>query len=318
MSQRETDFISFRVSTLRGDQRIPFDAFVKVGGKYILFCREGDSFEGDRLTRLRAKNLKRMYIRRDQTGGFDQYIKENTRRAFEQNKDVAFDQRLQIIQGAIQASTEDLIEELDNQSFFSALIDSVKRFQKFLDENNQCLAGLLNMKNSDFSIEQHGVTVAALSLELTKQLGQAESRPMQLPHLGVGALIHDLEHHYTPITLSKPIAQLSQNEMRVYHRHNVNGANRIKEIYFYDQVTRDIIQFHDEKIDGTGINKKKEKDLDPFVFIVSTADTFDQTLTRENLSAKDALKKIMIEKMGVLPLECLKALQEVLKKNQLA
>ena len=42
-----TEFLPIRVSTLRGDLKIPFSAYVKVAGKHICFCREGDSFEGD-------------------------------------------------------------------------------------------------------------------------------------------------------------------------------------------------------------------------------------------------------------------------------
>jgi hypothetical protein len=48
----EGEFTSVRVSTLRGDLRIPFDVYVKVAGKFILYCRSGSSFEGVRLERL--------------------------------------------------------------------------------------------------------------------------------------------------------------------------------------------------------------------------------------------------------------------------
>ena len=68
--------VPIRVSTLRGDQQITFDVYVRVAGKYILYCREGDSFEGERLERLVSKRLTKMYIRKEQLPLYDAYIKE--------------------------------------------------------------------------------------------------------------------------------------------------------------------------------------------------------------------------------------------------
>ena len=55
-------YVPIRVSTLRGNLKIPFDAYVSVASKHILFCRKGDSFGGDRLDRLKKKKLKIMFI----------------------------------------------------------------------------------------------------------------------------------------------------------------------------------------------------------------------------------------------------------------
>ena len=56
------DYTTIRVSTLRGDQKINFDAYLKIGEKMVLYVRQGDSFEGDRLKRLKEKKLKKMFI----------------------------------------------------------------------------------------------------------------------------------------------------------------------------------------------------------------------------------------------------------------
>ena len=55
----DQDFISMRVSTLRGDLKIDFDVYVKINDKMILYIRRGDSFEGPRLKRLREKKTKK-------------------------------------------------------------------------------------------------------------------------------------------------------------------------------------------------------------------------------------------------------------------
>lgn len=56
-----TDYLPIRVSTLRGDLQISFDTYVLINQKYILFCRKGDSFEGERLSRLKKKNSENVH-----------------------------------------------------------------------------------------------------------------------------------------------------------------------------------------------------------------------------------------------------------------
>lgn len=313
---KDQDFRAFRVSVLRGDQKIPFDAYVRVDGKYILFCREGDSFEGDRLNRLRSKKLQKMYLKKEQAHLYDKYITENISKAYDLNRDVALEQRVLIIQGAIQAATEDLLEEIDNEAHGRVAEEASKRFRSFLASNPPALKLLLEIPNQDFNVAQHGVTVAGLALQLAEQMGHAESKALQMPAFSIGCLVHDIEHHFTPVTLTVPTDKLSSNERRLYNQHSLAGYERVKDILHLDPLIKEIVQYHDEKIDGSGYYKKKEKDINPLVFVAGTANAFDQIRIREKLNPKEAIKKIMIDKMGVLPLECLKALQEVLKKSK--
>src|SRR5690606_11923168 len=125
-------FFPIRVSTLRGDARIPFDAYVRVAGKYILLCREGGSFEGDRLDRLRTKKLQKMFISEEQKAAYDAYISQNLRIAFEEAAGKPLEIRAQIIHGAIQAAGEDLIEDPASEAFYKVALESSKRYRKFI------------------------------------------------------------------------------------------------------------------------------------------------------------------------------------------
>jgi hypothetical protein len=76
----------FRVCTLRGDQQINFDAFVQVAGKQILYLRKGDSFEGERLKRLKAKKLRKMYIRVEDEDAYRKYMAQNIEMAYDKTQ----------------------------------------------------------------------------------------------------------------------------------------------------------------------------------------------------------------------------------------
>lgn len=312
-----SNYVPIRVSTLRGDQKISFDAYVRVAGKYILYCREGDSFEGERLDRLISKRLLKMYIRPEQAPLYDKYIKENVARAYDASKGANLENRAQIIQGAIQACAEDLMEDLENEALYSITQEASARFFSFLKTEPEALKAIIEIKNEDYNVAHHGVNVSAVALAIAEEMGVAEERPMQMASLSTACLMHDLEHTYTPVTLSVPEEKLSSNERALYSRHCVNGAERIKEIHYYDKLIQQIVLFHDEKIDGSGALGKKEKELDPIIFIAATANIFDHLITQNKMTPKEALKNMLVEKMGILPLSCLKALQNVLKKTNL-
>ncbi len=309
------DYSSIRVSTLRGDQKIPFNAYVKVAGKFILLCREGDSFEGDRLERLRGKKIVKMFIPEDQRPAYDAYMRENIDRAYSNTKKRPLEIRTQIIHGALQAVAEDVIESPDAAAFYQVALDGAKRFVKFFKEEPESLAAILNMKNYDFSIAHHGVIVAALALAICQENGLAEERPMQLEALVLGSLIHDIEHNYNNLNRSVKQELYSRPEKLIYLRHCTEGYERIKEFHHFDPLVREIVLNHEEKLDGSGPRKRREKDLDPFAMVVGAANTFDLLLTYEDVNPKEAMKKLLIDRMGALQLDAMKGLQSALKKR---
>ena len=217
----------------------------------------------------------------------------------------------------MQACAEDLMEDLSNEALFAIAQEASQRFIEFLKAESQALKAIIDIKNEDHNVAHHGVNVSAIAISIAEQLEIATERPMQMASLSTSCLMHDLEHVYTPVTLSVPEDQLSGNEKSIYKRHCRKGAQRIEKIEFYDQIIRDIILYHDEKIDGSGQMGKKEKELDPLVFVAATANVFDHLITQNKMTPKQALKHMLVDRIGILPLDCMKALQAALKKADL-
>lgn len=312
-----SEYLPIRVSTLRGDQPIQFNAYVRVAGKYILYCREGDSFEGSRLDRLREKKLEKMWVPKEQENLYNSYLTKNMEDAYSSNQDKPLEIRCQIIQGLLQSATEDLIEELDNDANYKILSGAVKRFLELYFAEPKMLGFFLDIKNPHHNVAHHGVNVCALTLSLAQHFGHHESSPMQMVPLSIGCLIHDLDHQYSNISIKKKPSQLEGSEKELYKYHSISGANRIKKIPFYDSLTWEIIAHHEEAIDGSGVASLKEKDMSDLLKLAITANTYERYLSYDQLSHKEALKKILIEKMGICSLESMTGLQEVLKTHKL-
>jgi len=312
----EQEYSPIRVNTLRGDLKIPFDIYIKVGDRYIHYCRSGDSFEGKRLERLKSKKLKKMYIRPEDEIPYAQYMEQNIDAAYDSKSGKSLEVRAEVIQGFQQASAEQFMEEPTNELGYNHVRSSVQRFIEFIEKQPKAALPVLRMQNTDFSVTHHSVSVATLTTLMTLNSKLKENNKLHL--LGLGCMLHDIDHFTTEFDLSIPLDQLSKEQLAFYREHPRRGAQRLQTLSFIDQIVMNVILQHEEYINGSGSPKGLfEKEIEPVVLIAATANAYDRLISFHGLSPKEAMKSLMIEKTGLLPLEHLKSLQALLKSLQL-
>lgn len=310
MTEKEAlEYFPIRPGHLRGDQKITFDCYVKVGGKFILYCRAGESFEGERLKRLINNKLKYFYIRRDVEDAYNKYLRGNMEMAFDKNSSQPIDMRVQILHGAMQASSEELMETPEDEIQYEATKHSMFKFQDFIEEDG-ALKKVLDLENAQSSIAHHSVNVAAIAISISRLLSPDN------PHefVGTGALMHDIEHFMTKFPVEKDHSKHTEQEKAIFLQHPIAGAQRLEKLRHVDKTVLSIVLEHEELIDGSGFPKKlTEKDLHPMSLVVGLANTYDRYLSFNKMSPKEALKNVLVYKMGQYPLPILQALQELLK-----
>ena len=304
--------IPIRVSTLRGDQPIDFDAFVKINEKHILFCRRGDSFEGTRLTRLKEKKLKKMFIVESDENSYRNYLQRNIDMAYDSGSGKPVETRTEIVQGATQARAEDVMENAGNETVYNDTKADVLRFVEFLNKEAKALSHILQMENVDGSIAHHGVAVSSIAIGIANRLGIKDAKKNQM--LSLGALLHDFEHFHSGLQISRPLNQFSAEEIKVYKGHPMDGLKRIQDKQHFDQQVLTIIREHEETIDGKGYpNGLRDNKIDALALIVGSANRADRLLTFEKMKRQDIPKHLMINFTGIHPLEHLQILGELLK-----
>jgi putative nucleotidyltransferase with HDIG domain len=308
----ETEFTPIRVSTLRGDLKIPFDVYVHVAGKYIHYCRAGESFEGKRLERLKTKKLKKMYIRPDDTVAYKGYLEASIDAAYDTKSGKPLDVRAEVIQGFQQAESEVYMEDPLNHMQYNHLRSSMQRFVEFLQREPAGAGAILKLENIDLSITHHSVNVATITTAMALDLKLKENPQMEL--LALGCMVHDIDHFYNGADVTKPFNTLTDAEKEVYRNHPMNGANRLTGAKFLDQMVLNIVLQHEEFSNGTGYPKGTlEKDMDPLVMVAACANAYDRLVSFEKISPKDAMKKMFIDKVGLYPLNYMQSLQKNLK-----
>jgi putative nucleotidyltransferase with HDIG domain len=310
------DYVPIRVSTLRGDQKIEFDTFIKINEKFILYLRRGDSFEGTRLDRLRGKKLKKMFINPSDEQSYRKYLTKNIDNAYDRNSKTTIENRTQIIQGDQQSHAEEVMENPENERAYMEAKDAAQRFSEFLMNEDSGLAHILKLENLEHSIAHHGVTVSSLSVSLAKKLGFSDAKQLQL--LTLGALLHDFGHFNTPIALNRPLNQFPPDELSLYKNHPKDGATRVQDKKHFDQVVISIISQHEEYIDGQGFPLGlTESKMDPLAVITSSANALDRLITFEGVPKAESVKKLMLTAVGKHPLQHLQLLGDIMKETKL-
>lgn len=306
------DYISIRVSTLRGDQKINFDAYIKINEKMVLYIRKGDSFEGLRLKRLKEKKLKKMFIEPDFESSYRDYMQKNIEMAYDNKSDKDILTRSEIIQGEQQSKTEEVFENPELVESYLSAKDSSGKYVQFLMTNNDAVKSVMAIENTDKSMSHHGVTVATLSVALAHKLSGLDPKQIQL--LALGAMMHDFGHHDSALYPKKNRAEMTPAEIEIYKSHAAIGAKKVQDKKHFDQAVLRIINEHEECTDGSGyplgLNEKK---MDPMSVIVGTCNTLDRMITFEGFSKEDAAKKMMVEYMGKYPLGHIQKATEILK-----
>lgn len=306
------DYVSIRVSTLRGDQKINFDAYVKINDKMILYLRRGDSFEGNRLQRLREKKLKKMFIQPADESQYREYMQKNIELAYDNNSGKDIQTRSEIIQGEQQSNVEEVFENPGEAEAYLQAKDAAGKYVQFLVSNNDAIKSIMSIENSDKSVAHHGVSVATLSVALAQKLGVTDAKNAQL--LALGATLHDFGHHDSPLYPKKKRDEMNPDEVNLYKNHVIDGAKKVQDKKHFDQIVLRIINEHEEHADGSGYPRGlTEKQMDPLSVIVSTCNSIDRMITFDGLSRDEACKKMMVEYVGKYPLGHIQKAIDVVK-----
>lgn len=305
------DYVSIRVSTLRGDQKIEFNAYIKINDKMVLYLRRGDSFEGERLKRLKEKKLRKMYILNEEEKNYRNYLERNIEIAYDDSSNKDIQTRAEIIQGAQQNNTEEVFENPENARCYDYAKEAAGKYVNFILTNSQALHTVIDLENNDKSISHHGVTVATLAIALAQRLGITDSKKTQL--LGLGALLHDYGHHNTELNINQPLATMSKTDKILWEKHPLAGAQQVQDKKHFDQTVINIIGEHEETINGDGPRGLHEKEVDPLSIIVGSANAIDRLISFEGVAKLEAAKMLTISQVGRYPLKHIQLLNDILR-----
>ncbi|MGS0680889.1 HD-GYP domain-containing protein [Shewanella sp. 125m-7] len=163
----------------------------------------------------------------------------------------------------------------DPQGAYRSAATLVEELMDHLKETDTPQLTLVNA-GDDISVNQHGVSIAVLSM----MIGQAlELTHSQLRDIAMGALFHDIGKQKVPDIIRRKKGQLSEHETNFLNMHPQFGYNMLDKLGLFPQAVLDSILHHHEWIDGSGYpHGLKGNQISLLTQVVSLANDFEGVL----------------------------------------
>ena len=142
-------------------------------------------------------------------------------------------------------------------------------------QEEEVVEKIFDIRERSSDIYEHSISICSLATLTALKL----KLPKEKVHdIGVGCLLHDLGLRYLTIEYAdQDISTLSKIELAEYMKHPVYGYSAVKNENWISNISKNIILYHHEKLDGSGY-PLRAKEIPFEAQIVNICDTFDEMI----------------------------------------
>lgn len=276
-------FAKIPISSVSPTHGIPFDIFVcDGGGKCKFLCLSDSMLSDNEIAELRQGRVD-IFIRKEELPAFSRYMKESLKTISDESIDRK--EKSQIVYSAATLS----ISELFNNAESKAMIEDSKTLASVmlndLMKDDAVFLSMLEVLSHDYYTYSHCVNVSIYSIAIGRKLGLKDD---EMEDLASGSILHDIGKARIDLKILNKQGKLTEDEFEIMKTHPSEGVLILENLGERNQNILDSVNFHHEKIDGSGYPKKLKDEKIPLIAqIVTIADIFDALTTRR--SYKDAL-----------------------------
>ncbi len=142
-------------------------------------------------------------------------------------------------------------------------------------EEEEVIERIYDIKERSSDIYEHSINICTLSILMSLKMKIPQKK---IHDIGVGCLLHDLGLRYITVDYTnKDIREFSEMELAEYKKHPIYGYSALKNETWISELSKDIILYHHENMDGSGYPLKSV--YTPIeVKIVNICEQFDEMI----------------------------------------
>lgn len=244
-----------KIENLTGKERLANNVMT---GDYNILLSEGTLLRQDYIEKLKELNIKEVCIWDEKDAESVVILKEDLEQSFKSKvKD--------ILEKHTYCHNEELIE----------LSQTADHIITNILEEEEVVNKIYDIRERSSDIYEHSIsicslaTVVALRMELSHEL---------VHDIGVGCLLHDLGLRYLTVDYTNHnLEDLSELECSEYKKHPVYGYSALQSENWISNVSKNMILYHHERIDGSGY-PLKATDIPLECRIIQVCDAFDEMI----------------------------------------
>lgn len=303
------EFLPVRINTLRPGHPVNFDIFVAVAGKHIHYIRSLESFDENRLIKLKQKGVKKLFIDAASEPNYLEYLDAGLDGLGNKNEDLS--KRGLIAQDTLTRESENMERNLETEEGYKKTEGRVTKVIEFLSSEAGALKSVLGSMGVSQDQFQHGSTVASLSLGLALKIGGLNAREQF--DLAMAGLTHDLGIQKLGLDAMKPKDQYTPEEKKLYLKHPQAAVDILSQKRFVTPGLLRLILDHEEVGEGEGFPERKNLAKLPLTSqILNLCDEFDRLSIEKKIPATELIKIFFQEKAHLFDLDHISKLGEVI------
>lgn len=215
--------------------------------------------------------LKKEYIERIiELGILEVYIKKE-----------APAKEMVILKSEIESSAKEKVKDIlerhtyQNNQELVQLSNTADNIITNILEEEQVIEKIFDIRERSTDIYEHSISICSLAILTALRMGVDKSK---IHDIGVSCLLHDIGLRYcTTDFTNKDLLSLNPQELAEYKKHPVTGFSSLKNEEWISELSKNIILYHHETLDGTGF-PLRVRDIPMECRIVSVCDTFDEMI----------------------------------------
>lgn len=181
------------------------------------------------------------------------------------------------ITSTVKQKVKDILERhtYQNSEELEGLAETAENIITNILEEEEVVEKIFDIRQRSSDLYEHSISICTLSILTALKLKLTET---QIHEIGIGCLLHDIGLRYETINFSDvDISQMNTKDVAEYRKHPVYGYNALKGESWLGNISKSIVLFHHERLDGSGY-PLKAKDIPYECQIVAVCDAFDEMI----------------------------------------
>ena len=275
--KQDSQYVPISLAVLMIGERLTFDLYLKAleEGKqcvnFFIYLQEGETLEPSWLEKLKNWGIDRLFLHRQDLDKAIAYL--NNHLLLENALQADSPKELTILREHINFSLQATFSAPRLGHHVGLAKKSLNTFLEVLEKNRVSWHFLLEIMYRDYTLYNHAVNVAVLSMALG---AHAKKTPKDCLALGVAGLFHDLGMIKISEEITGKKDPLTPEEWEILKSHPCLGYHMLKGNPEVPLTSLQLILEHHENADGSGYPQKMElKQQHPLSRILALLEAYD-------------------------------------------
>ncbi len=287
------NYLPIRLNTLRPGDDVFFDVFIRVGEKQIHYIHKSEPFESDRLTKLKTKGVKKLFVKEEEEQLYLNYLDKGLGTLM--SKDVDGAVKGERAYDTMVTDAENAERNLETETSYKAVQGRVGQIINYLSSDKGSLKSILNAAGCALDDYQHSANVSSLATGLAVRHGKIPEK--EVMDLALAGLLHDLGKTKLGFVGPIDVSKLKPDEKKSYRQHPEKGVELLASKPYVTPAILRLILEHEELGEGVGYpERKKLMALPDTSQFLSLANQFDSYCMARKLVPLQTVKVFCDEK----------------------